>query len=101
MMHPDNGKGLPPLVRDQRASGKGQDNDHKALINVGYDNLCPYESASAGILDELEESWPLIPLRILLLSDASHKEICRALRLNAAIRLLVEAIAEADAAGVL
>jgi hypothetical protein len=51
------------------------------------------------ILSELEESWPLIPLRVLLLTDATPREVCRALRLNLAIRLLCEAIAEADAVG--
>lgn len=43
---------------------------------------------------------PLVSLRALLDSDASHREIVRRLRLNLAIRLLLEAEAAADCAGV-
>ena len=50
------------------------------------------------ILAELEEA-PIIPLAALLCSDASHVEIVRRLRLNVAIRMLCDAIAEADCAG--
>ncbi len=42
----------------------------------------------------------LVPLRELLASGASHTEIVRRLRLNLAIRLLIEAMAAADSAGV-
>jgi hypothetical protein len=35
----------------------------------------------------------IIPLRALLLSDASPAEICRRLRLNFAIRMLLDALA--------
>jgi hypothetical protein len=54
------------------------------------------DTVGENLLSELEESWPLIPLRVLLLTDASPREIVRRLRLNLAIRMLVDAIAEAD-----
>jgi hypothetical protein len=47
------------------------------------------------MLAELEEA-PLVPLAALLLSDASPREIVRRLRLNVAIRMLLDAIAAAD-----
>jgi hypothetical protein len=48
--------------------------------------------------DELDDA-PLIPLWLLLLSDVTPAEIASRLRLNTAIRMLCDAIAEADAAG--
>jgi len=42
----------------------------------------------------------LVPLHELLASGASHREIVRRLRLNLAIRLLIEAQAAADSDGV-
>jgi hypothetical protein len=50
---------------------------------------------AAGMLAELEEA-PIVPLAALLCSDASPREIARRLRLNVAIRMLLDAIAEAD-----
>ncbi len=110
-MPPRNANGLSPLTRDQRASGKGQDNDdpNGAFINGGFitsTTTSEYSTKRAtttrDVLDELEE-WdaPLPPLAALLASDASYSEIVSRLRLNFAIRMLLEAIAEADAAGAL
>ncbi len=47
------------------------------------------------MIDELADA-PLIPLAALLLTDASPREIVRRLRLNVAIRMLLDAIAEQE-----
>ena len=104
---PRNASGRPRCLHDQCKRRVGQDNDDLkgAFITGGFitsttsDDTTRRASSTSDVLGELEESWPLIPLRVLLLTDASPREICRRLRLNVAIRLLCEAIAEADAAG--
>jgi hypothetical protein len=51
------------------------------------------------VWDTLEDAdTPIIPLAALLASDASPREIVRRLRLNVAIRMLVDAIAESERA---
>jgi hypothetical protein len=53
---------------------------------------------AADVLDEWEDTYPLIPLHLLLLTDATPAEIASRLRFNFCIRRLCEALAAADAA---
>jgi hypothetical protein len=92
---PRNGTGRPRSASDQEARRVGQDNDHGQPINVYNYTIRSCGGLSYSILAELEEC-AIVPLTALLLSDASPREIVRRLRLNVAIRMLVDAIAEAD-----
>jgi hypothetical protein len=96
-MQSPNRKGQPRGALDQGARKVGQD-DGKDTNTKSEHSIPPCDSATHGILDDLADA-PLILLAALLLSDASHEEIVRRLRLNVAIRMLCEAIAEADCAG--
>jgi hypothetical protein len=90
------GTGRPRSASDQEARKKtGQDDDQ--TIPIGYSNIHPYGNASRRIVADLAEA-PLVPLSALLLTDASPREITRRLRLNLAIRMLLEAIAEQEVA---
>jgi hypothetical protein len=95
---PRNETGRPRGTSDQEARRVGQNNDHGNPINVKNYTIRSCGGVSHSILAEVEDA-PLIPLRVLLLTDASPREICRRLRLNLVIRLLVDAIAEVDCAG--
>ncbi len=92
---PRNGTGRPRCTLDQGMRRKtGQDN---GTFTTSQHSIHSYDDATHGILAELEEA-PLIPLAALLCSDASPREIVRRLRLNLAIRLLVDAIHEREVA---
>jgi hypothetical protein len=104
---PNNGKGRPRSASDQEARRVGQDDSNGTFINDGR-VITPTTTSeytipagmdtTAAILVELEESWPLIPLRVLLCTDARPREIVRRLRLNVAIRMLLDAIRESEVA---
>ncbi len=87
-----------PNENGRRAATTQHDGTDNQTLTAGKSNIPPYGGATDSILSELEEAWPLIPLRVLLLTDASPREVCRALRLNLAIRLLCEAISESEVA---
>ncbi|SRR5258708_1481976 len=78
--------------RDRRHAG----DSHSNTVTVEDYTIRSCGSPSRSLLAELEEA-PLIPLSALLLSDASPREIVRRLRLNVAIRMLLDAIAESEA----
>lgn len=81
--------------RPQPKSG-AQTQTTKQHTNIGHSNLCPDGNATApDILDDLADA-PIIPLAALLLTDASPREIARRLRLNTAIRMLLDAIRESE-----
>ncbi len=113
MRPPGNGKGRHRSASDQEARRVGQDdsNGSQNLITGGFitsttgdDTISRYGTTSRvvvpqapSLLAELGDS-PLIPLAALLLTDASPREIVRRLRLNVAIRMLLDAIAESGVA---
>jgi hypothetical protein len=83
-------------ARDQRTRRSGQAKETFAIAE-SQRTIPSYGRATLGILDELEEA-PLIPVAALLLADASPREIVSRLRLNLAIRVLLQTLAESGAA---
>jgi hypothetical protein len=92
MPHKETGRRAASIQHDDPGDG------HGTLTTVYHYTIRSYGGASRSLLDELVEA-PLIPLAALLLSDATPHEIAARLRLNFAIRLLLDAIREADCAG--
>ncbi len=92
-----NAIGQPRCTRDQGVRKAGPKNNRGKPIDVGYPNIPPDGNASLRLLDDLADA-PIIPLAALLLSDASHEQIVRRLRLNVVIRMLLDAIAEREVA---
>jgi hypothetical protein len=76
----------PCQPRRQRGHGTDSVPQQQQQYPFPYYTLSPMQDA------------PLVPLHALLLSDASPEEIARRLRLNLAIRILLDAIAEREVA---
>ena len=66
---------------------------HQELANFP-NNLIPSNSIAQALAAVYAPAVPLASLPALLASDASPEEIRRRLRLNLAIRILLEALAE-------
>jgi hypothetical protein len=94
----DKSNGRPYIACDQQARRISGPDDSEQRSREEYTILAGMDIAGK-MLAELEEA-PIVPLAALLCSDASHVEIVRRLRLNVAIRMLCDAIAETDCAGV-
>lgn len=74
---------------------------HKHEVNLTF-SMVPHSVSERSLT--YPSVWyppPLADLRALQASGASHREIVRRLRLNLAIRMLIEAEAAADRAGAL
>jgi hypothetical protein len=100
--------GRPRCLHDQCKRRVGQDDGNGKFITNGRvitpatcaDDITSQLATTRDVVDELEE-WdaPLLPLAALLASDASYSELVSRLKLNFAIRCLLDAIREADCAG--